>query len=107
MIYEWRIYEVVPGKMPNITRRFGEITDAIFKRHGIEVVGYWTTAIGPNDQFVYMVRFENLEARDKAWASFQADPEWNQKRAETVKDGEIVARVTNQILRPTAYSPLQ
>lgn len=107
MIYEWRIYEVVPGKMPNLYRRFGEITNDLFKRHGIDVVGYWTTVVGPNDQFVYMLRFESLEARDKQWAAFQADPEWTQKRAETVKGGEIVARVTNQILRPTAYSPLQ
>lgn len=107
MIYEWRVYEAVPGKMPNIVRRFGEITDALFKKHGIDVVGYWTTVIGANDQFVYLVRFNDLEHRQKAWASFQSDPEWQKARAETVKDGEIVARVTNSILRPTDFSALQ
>ncbi len=107
MIYEWRVYEVVPGKMPNMVRRFGEVTDALFKKHGIDVVGYWTTTIGANDQFVYMLHFESFEHRQKAWSSFQADPEWQQKRAESVKDGEIVARVTNSILTPTRFSPLQ
>lgn len=107
MIYEWRIYEVVPGKMPNIVRRFGEITNALFQRHGIDVVGYWTTTVGANDQFVYMLRWKDMTHRQEVWAKFQADPEWQQKRAETVKDGEIVARVTNSILTPTSYSPLQ
>lgn len=107
MIYEWRIYEAVPGKMPNIVRRFGEITNALFKKHGVDVVGYWTTAVGANDQFVYMLRWESLEARTRIWAAFQADPEWQKARAETVKDGEIVSRVTNSLLTPTNYSPLQ
>ena len=63
MIYEWRVYEVMPGKMPNMVRRFGEVTDALFKKHGIHVVGYWTTTIGANYQFVYMLRFESFDYR--------------------------------------------
>ena len=32
------------------------------------------------------------------------DPEWIEKRAETERDGAIVASVNNQILTPTAFS---
>ena len=36
-----------------------------------------------------------------------ADPEWLAKRAETEKDGAIVANVKNQFLVPTAFSSVK
>jgi len=36
-----------------------------------------------------------------------ADPEWQTKRAETEKDGAIVAKVVNSILQPTAFSSVK
>ena len=33
-----------------------------------------------------------------------ADPEWLAKRAESEKDGPIIASITNLILQPTAFS---
>jgi hypothetical protein len=35
------------------------------------------------------------------------DPEWLKARAETEKDGPIVAKVTNYILEPTHYSSVR
>ena len=37
----------------------------------------------------------------------QADPEWHTKRAETEKDGAIVANFEVQILQPTAFSSVK
>lgn len=54
-----------------------------------------------------MLAFDDMAQRDKAWADFRADPERAKAFAETEKDGAIVARVTNTIMRPTAYSPMQ
>ncbi len=34
-------------------------------------------------------------------------PEWLAKRAETEKDGAIVANVSNQLLAPTAFSSVK
>ena len=36
-----------------------------------------------------------------------ADPEWIAKRAETEKDGAIVANVHSQILQPTPFSSVR
>jgi hypothetical protein len=41
MIYEYRAYYIVPGRMPDIQRRFGDITMKLFGKHGIRVVGFW------------------------------------------------------------------
>ena len=107
MIYELRIYEPIPGRLPALNERFANHTLGFFERHKIHVVGFWTEEIGTSNQLVYMLGFDNLEDREKKWAAFQADPDWNRVRAESEVDGPINARVINRILRPTSYSPMK
>lgn|SRR3990172_7740362 len=107
MIYELRIYEALPGRMAALHQRFANHTTQLFERHGIKAVGFWTNAIGGySDQLIYLLAFDSLETRDRAWAAFQADPEWQKARAESEKDGPLVQRITNSILRATPYSPM-
>ena len=108
MIYELRIYTTHPGKMAALQARFRDHTCAIFERHGIKNVGYWVNTIGGrNDELWYMVSYEDLAARQKAWASFQADPEWQRVRAESEKDGPLVHHLENRMMTPTDFSPLK
>ena len=107
MIYELRSYIAMPGKLPALSARFRDHTLALFEKHGIKNVGYWTNMIGGrNDELLYMIAFEDLAARDKAWASFQADPDWQAARADSEKDGLILHHLESRILSPTKYSPL-
>ena len=39
MIYEMRIYEAMPGKLPALNARFANATLRLFARHGIVAVG--------------------------------------------------------------------
>lgn len=108
MIYELRYYEVAPGKMQALNDRFANHTTKIFPRHGIKVIGFWTEMIGTSNELVYMLAFDDLGHREKAWASFQADQEWQRVRAESERDtGPLVTRIRNVILQPTAYSPMK
>ena len=50
---------------------------------------------------------ESLADREKKWNTFQSDPEWLAARAETEKDGPIVAKIVNQFLQPTAFSSVK
>ena len=107
MIYELRIYEAIPGKLPALNERFAKITMGYFEKYGLKVVGFWTDEVGMSNRLTYMLAFDDTAQRDKAWAGFRADPERVKAFAETEKDGPLVARVTNTIMRPTAYSPMQ
>ncbi len=107
MIYELRIYTVHPGRMGALQARFRDHTVTLFEKHGIKNIGYWTNVIGgASDELWYMVAFENLGDRQKAWASFGADPDWQKARADSEKDGPIVLRIENRIMAPTNFSPL-
>ena len=108
MIYEQRIYKCVPGRLPALLNRFATITLKIWDKHGIKQAGFFTTLIGEsNQELTYYLAWDSLADRDKKWAAFQADPEWISKRAETEKDGPIVANVAVQLLMPTVFSSMK
>lgn len=108
-VFELRTYESHSQKahqkkveMFNI----GEI--AIFRRAGLKPVFFGETLIGtrlPN--LTYLLVYDDLAARDQAWGTFVADPEW--KKLSTTPgytDPEIVTNISNVLLRPTAYSQI-
>lgn len=108
MIHELRIYHCAPGRLPALLKRFETTTLAIWERHGIRQAGFWTTEIGSdNHALYYLLEWENLAEREEKWNAFQADPEWIEKRAESEKDGPIVATIENHILKPTAFSSVK
>ena len=108
MLYELRVYYAVPGRLPNLLKRFDTITLKIWEKHGIKQAGFWTVAVGDSNQALYyFLQWESLADREKKWAAFQADQEWITKRAETEKDGPIVAKVVNSILQPTSFSSVK
>ncbi len=108
MIYEYRVYEAMPGKLPELHARFRNHTIKLFEKHGFKNIGYWTADAGDySDRLIYIVAFENAAQREKAWAAFRADPEWQKVRAESERNGPLVRRVFNTLLAPTDYSPLR
>ena len=108
MIYEMRIYHCLPGRLPDLNKRFESATLTIWERHGIRPVGFWTVLVGENNQdLVYMLEWKDMAERERIWNAFQSDAEWLAKRAETEKNGPLIASISNSFLAPTAYSKLK
>ena len=108
--YELRTYYAAPGKLEALHARFRDHTMKLFKKHGMEVVGFW----GPTDKdkgsentLVYILAYPNREARDKAWRAFGADPEWQAVRKESEKDGRLTEKVDSVMLSATDYAPVK
>jgi hypothetical protein len=108
MIYEMRVYRTVPGRLPVLLARFQNHTLKIWERMGIRQAGFWTTLVGESSyDLTYMLAWESMAERETKWGAFMVDPEWQQVRAETEKDGPINANVSNQFLTPTAFSAVK
>jgi hypothetical protein len=108
--YEIRTYTAAPGKLEDLHARFRNHTMKIFKKHGMEVVGFWGPADkenGSGNKLVYVMAFPNREARDKAWQAFGADPEWKAAKDESEKNGRLAEKVESVILMATDYSPIK
>lgn len=108
-IFELRIYKTFPGKLEDLHKRFREHTCRLFKKHGIELVGFWVPTEGEEakDTLIYIVAFPSKEAQAKAWKAFQSDPEWIKARDESHRGGVIVQKVESKNMKAVDYSPIQ
>lgn len=107
--YELRLYHVNAGKMDALIARFGDHTDAIFKRHNMKSIGYWRPQDAPESQnlSVYILEHPSRADAEKNWAAFQADPEWKIVKAESEKNGALVDHIDHYFMDPTSYSALK
>ena len=108
MIYEMRVYHAVPGRLPDLLKRFENHTLKIWEKHGIKQAGFFTTLVGEsNQELTYFLAWDSLAEREKKWAAFMADPAWIEARAKTEADGQIVSNIVNQFLAPTSFSSVK
>ena len=108
-VFELRIYHAHPGKMKALHARFRDHTNKLFKKHGMEIIGFWS----PLDEkeaekkLYYILAYPSKEAADKSWKAFREDPDWIKAKKESEKDGELVEKVDPVYLNPTDYSPIK
>jgi hypothetical protein len=109
-IFEMRTYHSPTMRQRKaLDERFGGPEIKIFHRSGIFPVFYTSTVFGPNKpNLTYLIPFENLAEREKAWSVFGADPEWVKVRNDSVaRSGQITAVINLSLHRATAYSPVR
>jgi NIPSNAP protein len=108
VIYQLRIFTDHPGRVDAHINRFREHTCRLLEKHGITVVGCFTTANEEHrDQVVFITAHESLEAMQAAQRAFAADPEQNAMVKESEKDGPIIEHSDNWYLKPADFSPLK
>jgi len=108
-VFELRLYHVNPGKMDALRDRFGDHTNAIFKRHNMKSVGYWVPEDAPSSEnlFVYILEHPSREEAKKNWDAFRDDPEWQKVKTESEAQGKLVDHIENYFMDPTTYSAMQ
>jgi hypothetical protein len=106
MLYELRTYYTPEGKLEDLNARFRNHTMALFEKHGMKNVIYWTPVEKPNT-LIYVIAHKDKAAADASWAAFKNDPEWQKVATETQKNGKLVEKVDAVYLVPTDYSPQQ
>ena len=101
--FELRTYTVREGSSLDLLHsRFRDHTTALFKKHGMTIIGYWQP-VTKRDTLIYMLAYKDGAARDAAWAAFQADPEWVKTRTEM----QVNVQVDNVFMSATDYSPMK
>lgn len=109
-IFEIRVYESnTPASLRRKIAMFDQGEIALFRKVGIVPVFFGETIAGANmPNLTYMVAFDDLAAREKAWSTFGSHPEWQKMRSQPgLSDGEIVSNISNYIVRPSNYSAIR
>ena len=109
-IFELRTYESQSfATLARKVQMFNNGEAQIFQRLGMRPVFFGETIVGPRQpNLMYMLSYDNLAARDKLWGAFGSDPEWKKLSGRPeLKDAEIVANISNVILRPLPFSSIR
>jgi len=109
-VFELRVYHSPTVRQAKaLHQRFSGAEVKIFHRVGINPLFYSTTVFGaarPN--LTYLIPFDTLAAREKAWDAFSADPEWVRVRKESIdRSGQISITSNHSLYKATAYSPIR
>ena len=56
-------------------------------------------------ELIYVLSHKSRDAAKTSWDAFRADPDWLAVKAESEKDGPIVAKLESVYMTRTDYSP--
>jgi hypothetical protein len=107
-IFQLRIYEshnsLAAKKKIEMFNTGGEI--AVFRKAGMNPVFFGQSLIGPKlPNLTYMLGFDDMDAKEKAWNVFREHPDWK-KLKEDPYYKDTVSNVTNIMLRPASCSQI-
>jgi hypothetical protein len=113
-VFELRTYTTTPGNLGALNARFRDHTMALFKKHGMTNIGYWTLMDdqeGAENTLVYILAHRSPDAAKESFAKFGADPAWKAAREASEKKagGSLTEQggVKSLFMKATDYSPIR
>ncbi len=115
-VFELRTYTTVPGKLDALHARFRDHTMALFSKHGMRHIGYWTPTDvdkGAGIKLIYLLGHDSQEAGLASFTAFRADPAWiaAKSASEAANGGSLTVPqpegVRSVYLRATDFSPIR
>lgn len=113
-IFELRTYTSTEGNLSALHSRFRDHTCALFEKHGMTNVAYWSPiegSKGADDTLVYFLAHKSREAAKASFDAFRQDPDWTVARqaSEQRAGGSLTTPngVVSEFLTATDYSPLR
>lgn len=109
-VFELRTYKASPEKLDDLNARFRDHTLALFKKHGMSNIGYWTPLPkekGAGDTLVYILAHKSKEAAEASFNAFRTDPEWVAAKKASEANGSLTVKVESVFMAPTDYSPMK
>jgi hypothetical protein len=107
-VFQLRIYEshnsLAGKKKIEMFNTAGEI--AVFRKVGMDPVFFGESLIGPKlPNLTYMLGFDDMDAKERAWSKFRVDPDWLKLKANLYYK-DTVSNITNIMLRPASCSQI-
>jgi hypothetical protein len=107
-VFELRTYHCFPGKLETLKTRFRDHTIRIFKKHGMESIGYWVPQNeGHDNTLIYIIAHASRDQAKKNWDDFRNDPEWKKVAADSEANGKIVEKVDSVYMDPADFSHIK
>jgi hypothetical protein len=97
MIYEFRTYDIKPGSLAEVEKRFGEQYEK--RKKYSELFAFWHTEIGPLNQIIHVWPYKDVEERGRIRATAVKEKVW------PPAIGEFIVNQRSEIFIPAAFMP--
>lgn len=104
MIYEMRTYRLKAGTVPAYLKLVEEDGIEVQKRHLGQLVGYFSSEIGPLNEIVHIWAYRDLNDRAARRAQLAGDARWQEF---IPKIQALIDTMESKILLPARFSPTQ
>ena len=111
-VFELRTYTTTPGNLDRLQARFRDHTLALFAKHGMTNLFYWTPMAdqkNADNTLVYLLAHQDVDAAKASFGAFRADPVWIAAKEASEKDGggslTVPDGVKSEFLKATDFSP--
>lgn len=104
MIYEERIYTIVPGRMDEYLRNYETLGLPVQRAVLGTLVGFWHTEIGGLNKVVHIWGYDDLDDRMARRAALAAHPDWPTYLEVALP---LIVAQENRVLIPAPFSPVR
>ena len=105
MIVDLRTYTMVPGRLGPYLKLFEAEGLPIQLKHLGNLIGYFVTEVGTNNQVVSMWGYKDMADRERRRAAMEGDPDWVAYRKKSAETGNVQHQ-ENKLLKSVPFSPL-
>jgi hypothetical protein len=106
VLYELRLYQCGMGRAQDVSNRLRDLVPPEFRKHGLPVPSaQWFATSGPKlPVYAWMLAWPNSEVRAQAFGDLWADPAYQEIRAQTNGDSEMVEKYDIFLMHQTRAS---
>jgi len=83
VIYEIRTYQIAPGSLAEVEKRFGEAYE--YRKKYSPLTAFWHTEVGPLNEIIHVWGYNDLAERAKVRAEAAKDANWPPKISEFIR----------------------
>lgn len=103
MIIDHRTYTIAHGRNKEYLTLFEAEGLPVQLKHLGNLIGYFTTAVGPVNEIVHLWGYESFADMEARRAARDADPDWAKYKKNSAG---MLTDQRNKILSPVGFSPL-
>ncbi len=97
MLYEIRTYQIAPGSLSEVEKRFADAYE--YRKKYSELIAFLHTEIGPLNEVVHIWGYRDLAERARIRGEASKDPNW------PPKIGEFIRATKAEIVTPFSFLP--
>jgi len=103
VIYELRIYDIIPDRREALYDRFKKGALRLLGKHGFRIVDMWEPT-DAREKLFYLLAWKDANEREAVWRAFRMDPAWQKLKTGTEAAGPMVTKMEYYLIESLPFA---